>query len=86
MGLYALELVMAVEEEFKVSIPNNVAPTLVRLGDLQDCAVQALRDAGLAADPADVWQRLKRVVVEEFLVPEESVVPGANLIDDLRLD
>jgi len=34
----------------------------------------------------DILQRLKRILVEEFKVPEEAIRPEAKLAEDFRLD
>ena len=86
MGLDTVELVMEIEKEFEISIPDDVAPHLVRLGQFHMFAVQALGARGEPADPAEVWERLKRVVIEFCAVREELVVPEAHIIYDLGLD
>ncbi len=85
MGLDIVELVMTIEEEFDVSIPNHVARTLVRLGDIHGFVVKLLQERGEAVDPAEVWERLKLIVHREFAIPEEQIVPEAHLVYDLGL-
>ncbi len=86
MGLDAVELVLAVEDEFRIVIPNGAASKFVLVGDLHAFAVQALRARGEPADPAEVWGRLKRVFMAKFAFREEQVVPEAHLVYDLGLD
>ncbi len=86
MGLDTVELVMAVEDEFRIVIPNEVASKFVLVGDLHAFAVQALRDRGDPANPAEVWGRLKRVFMDKFAFRKEQVVPEAHLVYDLGLD
>ena len=86
MGLDIVELVVAIEVEFKISIPNAVAAKLAYVGDYQAYVVQALGDRGEVVDPAGVWLRIKRVVIEQCAVDPDLVVPGAHLIYDLGLD
>ena len=86
MGMDTVELVMAIENEFQISIPNNIAGTLSRLRDLHGFVVQSLCDRGGQVDPTEVWNRLKRVVIEFSAVREELVVPDAHIVYDLGLD
>lgn len=86
MGLDIVELVMTIEEEFGISIPNEVAATLARLGDIHGFVVQALQDRGESVDPAEVWERLKVIVRRECGIPEKHIVPEAHLVYDLGLD
>jgi acyl carrier protein len=41
MGLDTVDLVMAIEEEFGIEIPNTDAPNLAVLGDMHDYIVRA---------------------------------------------
>jgi hypothetical protein len=86
VGLDTVELLVAVEDEFGIAIPNDVAPRLTRLGDLHAFAAQALADRGEAVDSACLWERLKRVAVKECGVREQQIVPEAHLNYDLGLD
>jgi len=85
MGLEIVELVMAIEDEFEISIPDEVAPHLGRLGDLCSFVVREMRARGDLAEWSQVWERLKRLVVECCAVREELVVPDAHMVDDLGL-
>ncbi len=86
MGLDTVELVMAVEEEFGISIPDDVAPKLVRLGDLHAFAVEALCARGESVDPSAVWEQVKAIMRREFGIREGNLVPEAHIVDDLGLD
>lgn len=81
-----VELVMAIEDEFRITVPNAIAPTLARLGDLHAFVVQTLWERGDPAEPAATWERLKRVVMAETAIRAEYVVPEAHLVYDLGLD
>ncbi len=86
MGLDTVELVMAVEEEFGITIPDDVAPKLVRLGDLHAFAVEAFRARDEAVDPSTVWEEIKAIMRREFGIREANLVPEAHIVDDLGLD
>jgi acyl carrier protein len=86
MGLDIVELVMTVEKEFGIDIPN-VASEIVRVGDLHACVVQILRQhPDKEIETVDVWKRLKDILVKEFGIPVAQIVPEARLVDDLGLD
>jgi len=46
MGLDTVELVMAVEDYFEITIPNEVAETLVTVGKLHEFVVSELTRTG----------------------------------------
>ena len=86
MGLDTVELVMAIEEEFGIEIPNADAPKLAVLGDMHDYIVRALRQRGDAPDERQVWETLGAVVVEQLGVRPADVTRAAHIVHDLRAD
>ncbi len=86
MGLDTVELVMAIEEEFSIEIPNADAARLGVLGDMQDYIVRALRQRGETPDESQVWQRLTAVVVAQLGVRPEEVTRSAHVVKDLHAD
>ena len=86
MGLDTVELVMAIEEEFSIEIPNADAARLGVLGDLSDYVVAALRQRGETPDEAQVWQRVSALVVAQLGVRPEEVTRSAHVVKDLHAD
>ena len=86
MSLDTVELAMKIEEEFEIAIPNEIAPTLFTVGDLHEFVVQTVAARGAPADDAQLWERLKRIFVDDFLIPEKAVVRNAHIVYDLGLD
>jgi len=83
MGLDTVELVMAVEQEFSLEIPDSESAKLVSVGDLYRFVLQTLRQRGDAVDDAVVWTKLTNLIVEQLGVRPEQVTPTARFIDDL---
>ena len=86
MGLDSVELVMAIEDEFGIEIPNTDAPQLFVLGAMHDFIVRALRQRGDTPDEVQVWERLRAVVVEQLGVRPDEVTRSAHIVYDLRAD
>ena len=86
MGLDTIELVMTLEEEFQIAIPNEVASRIVTLGDLRDCVVQILEARNEAVDSDKVWDRIKIIMRRDFGIAQKHLVPGAAIVADLGLD
>jgi acyl carrier protein len=86
MGLDTVELVMAIEEEFDLAIPNSDAATFVVLGEMHDYVVDALRRRGCAPDETEAWERLRAVVVKQLGVRPDRVTREARIVDDLGAD
>lgn len=81
MGLAIVELVMAVEQSFGVSLPRHSARSIGTVGELLEL-VRA------RSDPAH-WNEeraqatLRQLVVEQLGVRAEQVTLDAHLINDL---
>jgi acyl carrier protein len=86
MGLDAVELVIAVEEEFGLQIPDSAAEKMQRVEDLFRFVVNTLRQRGDTLDDAIIWTRLTDVIVEQLGVKPEAVVPNAHFIEDFRIE
>lgn len=86
MGLEFVELVMAIEDEFGIKVEDRSMPDLFVLWDLHAYIVQALKNAGKSPDEEQVWQRLKRVIVDELRIHPDEVTRSAHLMLDLGLD
>lgn len=87
MGLDAVELVIAAEEEFDLQIPDAAAGEMQYVGDMHAFILNTLRErhGAEAVDEQDIWQRVKQIVVEQLGVNPESVTPTAHFIRDLNL-
>ncbi len=86
MGLDTVELVMAIEEEFDVTIPDDTAEEMVRVRDVRDWLVAHLHTKGRDADPDDVFTRLRRLTSHTTNIPEDEIGLDARFIDDLAMD
>lgn len=88
MGLDTVELVMAVEHEFEIEIPNSEAVMMERVGDMHAFVVTALckRAEPALIDADRIWARLKDIVDDHLGVPPEIVVPEARFVYDLGAD
>jgi acyl carrier protein len=86
MGLDTVELVMAIEEEFSIEIANGEAANLAVLGEMHNYILKALRQRGESPDPAELWERLKAIVIDQLGVLPKDVVPSAHVIRDLGAD
>ncbi len=89
MGLDTVEIVMEIEEEFQISIPDAEACSITTVGEL--CAAvkekMAQRDSlvrtarGAPCLTAYTFYRLRRGLVDTWAVHREIVRPDANLAE-----
>lgn len=85
MGLDTVELVMALEEEFGIEIPNEDAARLETVGEIADYILARLTP-NESIDPAALWTRVKSTVVHQLGVKPERVTRDASVVKDLGAD
>ena len=87
MGLDTVELVMAVEEDFTLEIPDAVAEKMFTVGDLHSFVVSELRRLGRPdIDEVRIFERLREIICTQLGVKAELVVPEARFVKDLGAD
>ena len=84
MGLQLVEIIMAVEREFGIEVPDTALATFRRVGDLHAIIVTALSKHPSDLRPEVIWLRLRDLVAEHLGVPPERITPDADFIQDLR--
>ena len=84
MGLDTVELVMAVEEEFEIEIPNSAAMRMLSVGDMQDFVMLTLQTRGAPVDEDDIWKRLRALIVYQLGVRPDEVKREAEFVRDLK--
>lgn len=86
MGLDTVDLIIRMEQEFGIKIPDNVAPRLGVLGNLHSFIIQELRERGENPDEDNVWNKLKEIVVDQLGVRPDEVTKAADIVRDLKAD
>jgi acyl carrier protein len=86
MGLDSVELVIRVEKEFAIEIPDADAPALTTVGHLHAYVVEALRHQGRIESADSVYDQLRDIICHQLGVKEAEVVPSARFVDDLGVD
>ncbi|HEV7694528.1 MAG TPA: hypothetical protein VGO52_27070 [Hyphomonadaceae bacterium] len=86
MGLDIVELVMSVEEEFDIDIPDKVQETIITVGNLADTVAAELARLGRPADPYDIFETVKKLTVERAEVDPHKVTRDARFVHDLGMD
>ncbi|MCE9547006.1 MAG: hypothetical protein K8T25_16145 [Planctomycetia bacterium] len=90
MGLDIMELVMEVEDEFCIAIPDEVAQRVRTVGDIYDYVLEQksrpidpLNMMPAIGSPDEVWQKLQALFVNQLGVSPEQVTPEADIVKDL---
>src|SRR5688500_14733790 len=82
MGMDLVELVMELEDEFEISIPDDVATELLTVGKTTDMVLGELRrrvgEAGVCATARSVY-RLRRGLIARCGARRGDVRPGAAI-------
>lgn len=86
MGLDSVELVMSVEEQFAIEIPDDIAETLGTVGRLHSFVISELERVGNPRDAAVVFAELRELICDRLGIKPERVVPEARFVQDLHID
>ena len=88
MGLDTVELILAVESEFGIDIPDEDAARLTTPGALSDYIGQRLRSCGVSPVPNEdeIWHKVKSLVVKHLGVKPTVVTHDAQFVRDLGAD
>ena len=87
MGLDTVELVMAIEEEFGVEIPDADAERLRSVGDVASYVFEELQRRGRRdMDANSVIERVRAVTVAQLGVDPDVVFPWTRFVEDLGAD
>lgn len=87
MGLDTVELALAVEKRFSITIPNEVAARLATVGQMHQFVVEQLqREGSLEPNRNEVYAALTDVICHQLGVRREDVTPAAHFVYDLGAD
>jgi acyl carrier protein len=81
MGMAYVEIVMRVEEEFEITIPDVDAQNLTTVGALADYVASKF----VIVDREAVLQRVRFLVAEEASIAVELVQRESRFVEDLDL-
>lgn len=90
MGLDTVELFMAVEETFQISISEKDASKIFTVGDFYNVILQKLDQCSSQGNQQwskeKVWEVLRSVIVHQLRVKPEEVTKEARIVKDLGAD
>jgi acyl carrier protein len=86
MGLDLVELVMAYEEEFRITIPNAAAERMATPGDVIDHIMIQLRERGEQPDRANIANTVREITLEQLGVRPKHYREDARFIEDFGAD
>lgn len=87
MGLDSVEIILTVEEEFGLEIPDAEAARMITVGDLQAFLVVELRRLGCpAANDDKIFERLRDIICRQLGLKPDAVIPAARFVKDLGVD
>lgn len=89
MGLDSVELLMRVEDEFDIEVPDAEAAEIFTVGDLYHCILRKYEAKTVnSGDDANepTWQKLCDILVDQTGVSPENIAPSARIVKDLGID
>lgn len=90
MGLDTVELILTIEEEFGLDIPNEDGAIIETAGALSDYVQSRLERARGRpfgdAEAAMHWERVRAIIAGQIAVNPDIVLRDSNFVRDLGLD
>jgi acyl carrier protein len=86
MGLDTVELVMAIEDEFSIVIPDIYAERLLTVGDVTSYVTERLAREGRPLPREQVFERVCKVTCEQAGTTRDRLTEDTRFIDDLGMD
>jgi hypothetical protein len=86
MELETVEILMEIEDEFEISIPDQVASKCLTVGDTHRVIVDMLVAKGTIRSPeleSEAWARLVKILTEQVQMKPEDVRPELHWIPDI---
>jgi hypothetical protein len=89
MGLDVVEMVIAIEQKFRIRIPDETWGRLWTVGQTRDEFVRRMVEAG-ARDTstlrAHVWDGIVQIIQQQMRIPPETVKPESRWVPDICRD
>lgn len=88
MGLDTIEFILWSEKAFEIEIPDSEAVHIFTVGQFSNYVRNKLLDihGTNAPSEADIFERIKKLLVSEFKTAPEKINRNSNFVKDLRLD
>ncbi len=86
MGLDTVELVIAVEDEFEIRIPDGVAETLVTVGALHAYVENELNLNGRPRESEAIFEVIRTLIIRQNGIDAKHVTGDARFVQDLGFD
>ncbi len=86
MGLDTVELIMAVEEEFDIAIPDSRAIYFTTPNLLAEGVAEFRAAKGLPVIQSEIDERIRLIVIDFFGVPEDNYTPDGKFVEHFGLD
>jgi acyl carrier protein len=86
MDLETVELIMAVEEEFIIEIPDDRAERIVSIGELRNVVMTELQRFDRRRDADAVLDRISEIAANFAHVDRANIGAGTTLVGDLGLN
>ena len=87
MGLDSVEIVLHVEEQFDIDVPDETAAAIRTVQQLCDCVVQLVEEQNsIALDHGETMEQVVDIVAMQLGVKRDRVTPEARFVEDLKID
>jgi acyl carrier protein len=86
MGLDTVELVLLLEDEFAITLPDELLSDIRTVGQLCQLIELRLQQQGRELEMAQIYSRMVFVLVKNFRVDPQRISASAEFVRDLGLE
>lgn len=84
MGLDIVEIILATEDRFKVSITDSEASKISTVGQLHQLILSKIEPSSFS--DKQVWDELCSILYEQVSIPKEKIFPESRFVADLGIE
>ena len=86
MGLDTIEMVMQIEEEFSIEVPDVVASELITVGDFAQYLEESTKGMPTDTNYNQACNRIIEILVDDYRVNPKGITAKSRFVKDLGLD
>lgn len=83
MGLDSVEIILATENSFRITISDKEVAKIYTVGDLYELILLKLNANDI---DKQIWDKLVRIISHQTSHPPSKIRPESHFVDDLGVD
>ncbi len=86
MGLDGAEIVMEIEDQFEIQLPDDEESRFKTVGDLHQIVIAKLIEKGQQPDHDEVFRKITGIISRVLNIAPERIKKSSRHVEDLGID